>query len=82
MGDMTRKKCTPTVAVIVGLFVSAALAPNASAGVAAQTSALTDAYNASAQTIFRQLSEQSQPDNIVLSPYAIGSAMSMTLTTM
>jgi serpin B len=39
---------------------------------------LTDAYNTSGQELLRRLSDS--PGNIVLSPYSIGSAMSMALS--
>jgi len=43
--------------------------------------ALTDAYNASGQDLFRSLAAESgnKPGNIVISPYSIGTAMAMVL---
>ena len=60
---------------VVGLL-AAALMP--SAGVAQDgTRALTDAYNASGQDLFRSFA--ATPGNIVFSPYSIGTAMAMVL---
>jgi serpin B len=64
---------------VVGLL-AAALMP--SAGVAQEgTRALTDAYNASGQDLFRSFAAESgnKPGNMVLSPYSIGTAMAMVL---
>ena len=45
------------------------------------TRALTDAYNASGQDLFRSFAAESgnKPGNIVFSPYSIGTAMAMVL---
>jgi leukocyte elastase inhibitor len=60
---------------VVGLL-AAGLMP--SAGVAQEgTRALTDAYNASGQDLFRSFA--AAPGNIVFSPYSIGTAMAMVL---
>jgi hypothetical protein len=75
---MTFKKLLLAAAAIAGLVASATLPHDASAQVGAQILALTDAYNASGWELFSSLSES--PGNIVLSPYSIGSAMSMTLS--
>jgi serpin B len=48
------------------------------ADVSAQEQALTAAYNASGQALFRQFA--SQTGNIVFSPYSIGTAMAMALS--
>jgi serpin B len=64
-------------------YLAAALAPvgfiaahhPAVAQAVAPTSALTDAYNASGRELFGEL--LGSPGNIVLSPYSIGSAISM-----
>lgn len=62
-------------------IVAAATEPPAAAaqgdGRIARVRALTQAYNDSGQTLFRQLS--AGPGNIVLSPYSIGTAMAMVL---
>src|SRR5215468_8223893 len=58
---------------VVGLL-AAALMP--SAGIAQEgTRALTDAYNASGQDLFRSFA--AKPGNIVFSPYSIGTALAM-----
>jgi serpin B len=48
------------------------------ADVSAQEQALTAAFNASGQALFRQFA--SQTGNIVISPYSIGTAMAMALS--
>jgi hypothetical protein len=75
---MTFKKLPLAAAAIAGLVAAATLPHDASAQVGAQIFALTDAYNASGWEPFSSLSES--PGNIVLSPYSIGSAMSMALS--
>jgi serpin B len=67
-------------AAFAGLIASALPPQHALAQVSpasARDSALTDALNASARELLGQLAKS--PGNIVLSPYSIGSAMSMTL---
>src|SRR5262245_59225699 len=60
----------------VATMVAAALMPSAAL---AQDSvrALTDAYNACGQDLFRSFA--AKPGNIVFSPYSIGTAMAMVL---
>jgi len=63
----------------IGVFSAALLAVLMPFGAAAQdqSRALTQAYNASGQELFKQLS--ARPGNIVFSPYSIGAAMAMAL---
>lgn len=63
--------------MLAGLLAAAALPHQVSAQSVAPVSALTEAYNASGRDLVDQLAS---PDgNIVLSPYSIGSVMSMAL---
>src|SRR5258708_40152033 len=65
-------------AALAGLVGPALLPGHALAQSRPRTATLTDAYNASGQELLRQFS--GAPGNIVLSPYSIGSAMSMALS--
>jgi serine protease inhibitor len=72
-----RGKASLAASAIAVLIATAALAHAASAQDSVPASALTEAFNASGRELLGRLSG---PDgNIVLSPYAIGSVMSMTL---
>jgi serpin B len=64
----------------VATMLAAALMPSAALAQDG-TRALTDAYNASGQDLFRSFAAESanNPGNIVFSPYSIGSAMAMVL---
>src|SRR5215475_532489 len=65
--DLSRREAVATM-------VAAALMPSAALGQDG-TRALTDAYNASGQDLFRSFA--AKPGNIVFSPYSIGTAMAM-----
>jgi len=63
------------IAFVLAFVLIAVLAPRVAL---AQEQALTTAYNASGQELFRQFA--SAPGNIVFSPYSIGTAMAMALS--
>jgi serpin B len=77
---VARRRAVPIAAAATLTTVLAAATPQ---GVAAQErnradiQALTRAYNASGQMLFRDFA--ASPGNIVFSPYSIGSAMAMAL---
>ena len=64
----------------VATMLAAALMPSAALAQDGMR-ALTDAYNASGQDLFRSFAAESgnKPGNIVFSPYSIGTAMAMVL---
>jgi len=63
----------------VATMLAAALVPSVALAQDG-TRALTDAYNASGQDLFRSFAAESgKPGNIVFSPYSIGTAMAMVL---
>jgi serpin B len=66
------------LALAVPVPSSAAQAAAAQENANARSRMLTDAYNATGRMLFRQLS--ARPGNIVLSPFSIGSAMTMALS--
>jgi len=63
---------------LIGLAASERAAAQLHIAVEARATLLAKSYNASAQQLFAQLA--ATPGNIVLSPYSVGTAMTMALT--
>jgi serpin B len=78
MSCIRRKAFAISLAAAAGLTGAAMLPPHAIAQVSTPVSQLTESYNASGQELLNQFS--ASPGNIVLSPYSIGTAMSMALS--
>ncbi|MBI4276078.1 MAG: hypothetical protein HY659_15390 [Rhizobiales bacterium] len=70
---MLRRHCVAATAVLAALIAS-----NAAAQDQTGIKALTEAYNASGQELYRAFA--AEPGNIVFSPYSIGTAMAMART--
>src|SRR5881296_2170564 len=77
---MRRGRMNPSRREAVATILAAALMPSAALA-QDSTRALTDAYNASGQDLFRSFAATAgnKPGNIVFSPYSIGTAMAMVL---
>src|SRR5215475_5972944 len=77
---MRRGRMNPSRREAVATMLAAALLPSVALAQDG-TRALTDAYNASGQDLFRSFAAESgnKPGNIVFSPYSIGTAMAMVL---
>jgi serpin B len=75
---LARRRAAPIVTAAAALFaVSSPPSATAQEAGRADVPALTRAYNASGQALFREFSTSS--GNIVFSPYSIGTAMAMVL---